>query len=111
MTEATWDAVDLSMIRLNQTLAITAIAAAKPTVTAATITPGQIETASFLKYVHLSLLDKEHFLQFYELLLTQASGYNIFLRPVDDITSTATVVLNGMDTQCTQVSPLLSTRD
>ena len=62
MTDATWDSVDIPMLRLNQTLSTTAIAAAKPTLTANTVTPGQIETVSFLKYVHLLLLDKEHFL-------------------------------------------------
>ena len=92
------------MLRLNQTISTTAIAAAKPTLTADTVTPGQIQTVSFLKYVHLSLLDKEHFLQFYELLLTQATGYTVFLRPSDDITSTNTVVPDGMDPKSTQVS-------
>ena len=88
MTSESWDSVDIKMLRINQSFASTAIAASKPTLTADTVTPSQIETIAFLKYVHISLLDKNHILQFYNLLLTQACGYNIFLRPTSDITST-----------------------
>ena len=59
---------------------------------------------SFLKYAHISLLDKAHFLQFYELLFTQATGYNIFIHPTSDIAPTDTVVPDGMDPKSTQVS-------
>ena len=68
---------------MSRALSTTAIATTKPTLTADTVAPSQIETMSFLKYVYLSLLDKAHFLQFYNLLLTQATEYNIFLRLVD----------------------------
>ena len=62
MTDATWDSIDISTLRINQALSTTTIATTKPTLTADTVTPSQIETVSFLKYVHLSLLDKAYFL-------------------------------------------------
>ena len=60
MTSDSWDLVDVTMLQLNNSLASTAIAAAKPTLTADTVTPSQLETISLIKYVHISLLDKNH---------------------------------------------------
>ena len=103
MTDATWDSIDIPTLRINQALSTSTIATIKPTLTADTVTPSQIETVSFLKYVYLSLLDKAHFLQFYNLLLTQATEYNIFLRLANDIAPADSVIPDNMDQKCTQM--------
>ena len=103
MADATWDSIDTPTLRINQALSTTNNSATEPTLTANTVTPSQIETMSFLKYVYLSLLDKAHFLQFYNLLLTQATEYNIFLRPANNITPADSVIPDNMDKKCTQM--------
>ena len=62
MTSDSWDSVDVAMLHMNKALANTAIATTKPTLTANTVTPTQIDTIVFLKYVHISLLDNNHIL-------------------------------------------------
>ena len=104
LTTDTWDLIDFNFLRLNHKLASSTISAVKPTLNANTVTHADIETSSFLKYVHLSLLDKAHILSFYDLILTQAIGHNIFLRPADEITPTHGVIPDGLDATCTQLT-------
>ena len=104
MTMETWDLLDMTVLRLNHKLGSSSISTVKPTLNANTVTHSDIETNSFLKYVHLSLLDKAHILSFYDLLLTQAIGHNIFLRPANEITRTKGVVPDGLNATCTQLT-------
>jgi len=104
MTIDTWDDLDMSVLRLNHKLASANITTVTPTLNSNTVTHSDIDISSFLKYVHLSLLDKAHILSFYDLLLTQAIGHNIFLRPASEITRSEGVVPDGLDATCTQLT-------
>ena len=104
MTADTWDVLDMSVLRRNHKLASTNVNTAKPTLNVNTVTHSDIDTNSFLKYVHLSLLDKAHILRFYDLLLIQAIGHNIFLRLASAITRSEGVVPDGLDATCTQLA-------
>ena len=61
MTSGTWEPFGVSMLRINQALASTSIDVTQPTLINNIVKPSQIETTPFLKYVHLTLLDKRHF--------------------------------------------------
>ena len=100
MTEASWDAVDLILLRINHGLKQTSIEDTKPEITADTVTSTQINTIPFLKYCDVNLLDKSNIIHFYDNLLIQAKGYHIFLRPSDEITSTDGVIPDGLSKQC-----------
>ena len=104
MTMDTWDLLDLTVLRLNHKLASSKISTAKPTLNGNTVKHSDIDTNSFLKYVHLSLLDKAHILSFYDLLFTQAIGHNIFLRPAKEIAPSRGVIPDGLDATCTQLT-------
>ena len=84
------------MLRLNHALSKTAIATVKPSVTASTVTPSQIKATSFLKYFSVSLIDKIQILNLYQNLATQATSYNVFIRPRFEITVQKWVIPNGM---------------
>ena len=97
MTPDIWDAVNVSILRINRALAETTMAAApEPDITADTVTPAQIKADSFLKYCNVKLSDKSGSAKFYDYIITQASRQNIFLRPSDEITPTAGVKPDGM---------------
>jgi len=97
MTPDTWDAVNVSILRINRALAETALAAAPELgITADTVTPTQIKADSFLKYCNIKLPDKSGIVKFYDNIVTQATCQNIFLRPSDEITPTAGVKPDGM---------------
>ena len=104
MTEASWEAVDFSLLRLNHKFTKTSIALAKPEITADTVTSTQIDTIPFLKYCDITLLDKSNILHFYDNLLIQAKGYKIFLRPSEEITPTEGVIPDGLSTECKNIT-------
>ena len=104
MHSDSWDLVDVIFLRLNHELAKITTVNNKPAVTADTVTTTQIEAVNFLKYVNVSLLDKGQILNFYDNIVTQATGYNIFLRPSDEITPTEGVVPYGMSPECEKMT-------
>ena len=104
MTMDTWDLLDLTVLRLNHKLASSKISTVKLTLNGNTVKHLDIETNSFLKYVHLSLPDKAHILSFYDLFLTQAIGHNIFLCLAKEITPSRGVIPDGLDDTCTQLT-------
>ena len=56
----------------------------------------QIENFGFLKYVYIKLSDKEQIINFYDILVTQATSYSIFMCPSSDISENNDVILDGM---------------
>ena len=98
MMAATWETMDIMTLRLNQVSISTAMSASpKPSITATTVTLSNMETTNFLKYFSVVLTDNSQFLNFYDNLVTQAAGFNIFLRPSNEITRVKGVVLDYMD--------------
>ena len=62
MTPDVWDAVDVTIMRMNSTLAATILAtAAVPVITAATVTSTQIDADVFGKYYNVKLPGKVEF--------------------------------------------------
>ena len=66
MTSETWDSVDGDVGRIHYALAKTTIVTDKPSVTADTVLPTQIDATLFLKYVSVHLIDKSQLLNFYK---------------------------------------------
>ena len=92
MTAASWDMVDVSILRMNHDLSQSAIVDVKPSVTPATVTRSQIESTNFQKYYNIPLTNKNQTANFYDNLLSQASAYNIFIRPSMELTSNDGVI-------------------
>ena len=65
-TSDTRETVDFKTLLLNHSLSRTAIVSPKPTVTPSTVTTGQMEAVSFLKYCSVKLMDKSQILSFYD---------------------------------------------
>lgn len=95
---AYWNQVDVFMLRLKQFFKHAAILAKslRPTVTAVTVTPTQLEATSFQKYVDITITDKSQSLVFYDTLTIQAAPYNNFIHPFDKTTCTNGVPLDNM---------------
>ena len=101
MTCDSWDLVDVTVLRINHTLTKSTLTTkSSPTVTADTVTASQIEATNFLKYCNVSLRDKSQILNFYDNLVTQATGYNIFLRPSMEITPLNGVIPDYLSSDC-----------
>ena len=75
-----------------------------PTTIATTVTPKDIKGTYFLKYVHITLTDKDKFLNFYNNLVTQATRYNIFLRPSFDITQIYSAISDDISSNCIAIT-------
>ena len=98
MTAASWEVVDIMILQLNHKIISAAVAASpKPSITAITVTMSTMKTTDFLKYSSVVLTDKSQFLNFYDNLVTQAAGFNIFLCPSDEITKVKGMVPDYMD--------------
>ena len=105
MTCDSWDLVDVTVLRINHTLTKSTLTTkSSPTVTADTVTASQIEATNFLKYCNVSLRDKSQILNFYDNLVTQATGYNIFLRPSIEITPLDGVVPDFISYDCERMT-------
>ena len=98
MTTKQWQLVDLISLRLAHALQINTVKSSPllPKFIAVTVTRIDMNVVSFLKYVDVTLTDKNQILSFYDKLVTQSAGFHIFLRPSDNITSTKGVVPNNM---------------
>ena len=100
MTKNTWDMIDVTLLRLNYELSKTSIGNTKPTVTTSTVTSNQIEAVSFLKYCNVKLIDKSQILKFYDDIVTQESGYNVFDRPSDELSLSYGIEPDSMTHNC-----------
>ena len=88
------------IIRANHVLEKVSLKHTLPTITAANVTSTNIEGTYFLKYVHISLIYKDQILNFYINLVTQATRYNVFLRPSLEVTKIDGVIPDDMSSDC-----------
>ena len=89
MTDITWADVDLGLLKMKHELREASKTSQSSTTNILTpdmVSPAQINATNFLKYVHVSLKDKNQILNFYKNLVTQSKAYNIFITPESDIT-------------------------
>ena len=89
MTDNTWADVDLGLLKMKHELREASKTSQSSTTNILTpdmVSPAQINATNFLKYVHVSLKDKNQILNFYKNLVTQSKAYNIFITPESDIT-------------------------
>jgi len=100
MASNTWDLFNVSLLCVNHTLSKTSVTLSKPTITAHTVATTQIEVTNFLKYCSVSLRDKTQIINFYDNLVTQATGYSIFIRPSTDITPLDGVLPDNTKSDC-----------
>ena len=98
MTAQTWAIMDIMTLCLNHISISSAISATpKASINTTTVNLSNMETINFLKYVSFMLTDKSQFLSFYDNLVTQAAGFNIFLQPSNEVTRAKGVIPDYMD--------------
>ena len=114
MMAETWADVDLDLLKMKHELREAAKTDPSTTtnlLTSDMVTPAQINTTNFLKYVHVSLKDKSQFLNFYKNLVTHSKAYNVFNTLESDITkSLGAQPLNMCDTRRAATSMALYTK-
>ena len=70
MSAASWDIVDVSILRINYELTESAIVDVKTFVTLANVTKSQIESTNFQKYCNIPLTNKKQISNFYDNLVS-----------------------------------------
>ena len=70
------------------------------TINTGNLTPADIDTSSFLKYVNVKLSGRTGVLIFKDNLFVQSKRFNMFLRPSKDINKLLGIVPSAMDPDC-----------
>jgi len=94
ISAASWEMVDVTILRINHELIQSAIVDVKPSVTPATVTKSKIESTDFQKNCNIPLTNKKQITNFYYNLVSQSFSYNIFIRLSMELISNDGVILD-----------------